>query len=136
MTPRLPPHRPAQETLHDALHKLHIYHSDSPFGPWTPHASNPVVDNVRGARPAGRMLKLDGGLLRFAQDGTGAYGKAVVAYRVEQLNATVFKQTEIRFAVAASQPGTAAWDWRRRHHVDAHLLEDGSWVAALDGDSR
>ena len=31
--------------------------------------------------------------------------------------------------------GVAAWIGMRTHHMDAHLLNDGTWVAATDGDS-
>jgi hypothetical protein len=40
---------------------LHLFHSATPLGPWTPHRSNPVVTDVRTARPAGRPFRRGGG---------------------------------------------------------------------------
>ena len=34
-----------------------------------------------------------------------------------------------------SEKGVAEWNGMRMHHVDAHALHDGTWVAAIDGDS-
>ena len=34
-----------------------------------------------------------------------------------------------------SEKGIAAWNGVRTHHLDAHQLDDGTWVAAIDGDS-
>ncbi len=31
--------------------------------------------------------------------------------------------------------GVASWNGMRTHHMDAHLLGNGTWVAAIDGDS-
>ena len=61
------------------MERLHIYHAETPLGPWQPHARNPVMvaPDRRGARQAGGLLKLDGQLFRFGQDGSVAYGHSV-----------------------------------------------------------
>ena len=40
--------------------ELYLFSGPSPFGPFTPHPKNPVVSDVRRARPAGRIF-FDGG---------------------------------------------------------------------------
>jgi len=33
-------------------------------------------------------------------------------------------------------PGESPWNGRSMHHLDAHPLADGSWVACVDGRPR
>ena len=57
--------------------ELHLFHAASPLGPWAPHPANPVVSDVRAARPAGAILRDGDRLVRPAQDGSRRYGWAV-----------------------------------------------------------
>ena len=66
--------------------QLSLYHSQTPLGPWTPHAGNPVVSDARGARPAGRLFRVGDDLIRPAQDCTPAYGTAICFKRVLRLD--------------------------------------------------
>ena len=55
---------------------LHLFHADDLFGPWREHPRSPVVaDDVRTARPAGRVVFIDGRPVRFAQDCTARMGR-------------------------------------------------------------
>ncbi len=58
--------------------ELCIYFSDALKGPWTPHPANPVVSDVRRARPAGAFFRDQGRLIRPSQDCAKAYGYATV----------------------------------------------------------
>jgi len=69
---------------------LDVYHADSPFGPWTPHPRNPVVTDVRFARPAGAFYRHGGRLLRPAQDGALGYGHQIRVQEVVRLSTTEF----------------------------------------------
>jgi hypothetical protein len=40
--------------------ELHLFHADSPMGPWQPHRRNPVVSDARSARPAGSLFRRHG----------------------------------------------------------------------------
>jgi hypothetical protein len=43
--------------------ELFLYHSDTPLSDsWTPHPRNPVVSDVKSARPAGRLFECGGHL--------------------------------------------------------------------------
>jgi hypothetical protein len=75
--------------------ELHLYHADSPFGPWKPHARNPVVSDVRSARPAGRLFWSDDVLYRPSQDSSMRYGYAVAVNRITSLSPTEYAETQV-----------------------------------------
>jgi hypothetical protein len=66
--------------------ELVLYHADSPMGPWRPHRRNPVVSDVRCARPAGRLFFHGGSWYRPAQDGSQSYGYAVAIRRITRID--------------------------------------------------
>lgn len=119
--------RPAD---HDALR---LYRSDDLEGPWREHPCSPVVsDDPRSARPAGRVVEWEGRPLRFAQDCHPQYGTAVRAFEITRLTPTEYRETALeKRPLAAAEEG--AWNSRAMHHLDAHRLDDGSWIAAIDG---
>lgn len=69
----------------DALDDLYLYYAASPLGPWRPHRRNPVVTDVRSARPAGMLFEHGGRWYRPAQDGSRSYGSAISVQRIERL---------------------------------------------------
>ncbi len=73
--------------------ELFVYWSESPVGEWTPLRDNPVVSDVRRARPAGRPFRVDGDLIRPAQDGSCDYGYAIALNRVEVLTESEYRET-------------------------------------------
>ena len=75
---------------------LVLFHSDSPFGPWTPHPANPVVSDVRFARPAGSVYRADGQWFRPAQDCTHTYGGGIRIQRIVRLTETEYQEEEFR----------------------------------------
>jgi len=68
------------------LDDLYLFHADSPLGPWRPHPANPLVCDVRHARPAGRLFRHGGRLIRPAQDCSTDYGYAIVFHEVLELS--------------------------------------------------
>jgi len=75
---------------------LWIYHATSPFGPFEPHANNPVKWDVRGARPAGNLFQHKGQWYRPAQDCSKSYGSRIVIHRIEELSALTFRETPVK----------------------------------------
>jgi len=66
--------------------ELHLFYADDPLSEhWTPHPLNPVVSDVRSARPAGRLFRRDGLLLRPSQDSSSRYGYALNLNRITKL---------------------------------------------------
>ena len=75
--------------------ELHLFHADSPLGPWTPHRNNPIKSDVRSARPAGRIFESHGQFLRPAQDCSERYGYAVSINRILQLDPETYREVEV-----------------------------------------
>lgn len=72
--------------------ELHVYWAEDLFGPWEPHALNPVKIDAGSARPAGAPVVIDGKLIRPAQDCRNRYGDAVSFQHVVQLDAESFSE--------------------------------------------
>lgn len=76
--------------------ELFVFHTDDPVaGRWEPHPRNPVVSDVRSARPAGAFIREGGEILRPAQDGSREYGWAVRIHRVEELTPETYREREV-----------------------------------------
>lgn len=72
--------------------ELSVFFADDLFGPWTPCAGNPVVSDVRTARPAGELFEQDGVLIRPSQDCSGTYGRRVNFMRVLELGEGAYRE--------------------------------------------
>jgi hypothetical protein len=71
---------------------LRAWWAEDPAGPWCPHAIDPLLIDVRSARPAGSPFVLGGELYRPAQDCSVSYGGAVVLNRVTRLDPWGFEE--------------------------------------------
>jgi hypothetical protein len=87
------------------IDELFLFSSDSLHGEWEPHPLNPVVSDVRSARPAGRIFSRDGDLVRPAQDCSKAYGWRLVFNRIEVLSATDYREEPISAIEPAPDTG-------------------------------
>lgn len=76
--------------------ELSLFHARSLTGPWLPHPHNPVVTDASRARPAGRILRRDGALIRPGQDCSRDYGAGIVLSRIDVLTPTDYRETPIR----------------------------------------
>jgi hypothetical protein len=92
------------------------------------------VSDRRFSRPAGKIISTDTGLLRLTQDCSRRYGKEVNAARIETLTTTAYHEKLVPGTVVA--PGPEDWHRRGMHHVDAHEISPGRWLAAVDGYRR
>lgn len=102
-----------------AVDELHLFSAPALGGEWTAHPANPVVADVRSARPAGALFHHEGQLLRPAQDCSRAYGWRVVLNRVETLTESEYRETPVGRIEPASRS-------IRRAHTYNH---SGSWEA-------
>lgn len=76
--------------------ELGIFYSGSLRGPWTAHPGNPVVSDVRSARPGGALFRDKAGrLIRPSQDCAKAYGYATVFSEVLELSETRYAERPI-----------------------------------------
>jgi hypothetical protein len=75
--------------------ELCLFFADALTGPWTPHVANPVVSDVRHARPAGRLFYEGGRLIRPSQDCGKAYGYALAFSEVVTLSESEYEERQI-----------------------------------------
>jgi len=111
---------------------LRLYGASALLGPWVEHPMSPVVpEDPSMARPAGRVVSMDGRLIRFGQDCSRVYGEAVQAFEIHELSEERYRESPLGHGPMLG-PGRPRWRRGGMHHVDAHLV-DGVWVAAVDG---
>jgi hypothetical protein len=75
--------------------RLHAWYAPDLFGPWAPHAANPIKTDVRSSRPGGTPFVHAGQLYRPAQDLSHTYGGAVTINRVLRLTPTDFEEEPV-----------------------------------------
>ena len=75
--------------------ELHLFYSQTPLGPWKPHAKNPVKSDVRNSRPAGRPFYWKSDLYRPAQDSSRRYGYGMRINKVLRLTPAEFVEEEV-----------------------------------------
>jgi hypothetical protein len=118
------------EMRHDTLR---LYHADDLLGPWIEHRHSPIkVGDAQTARPAGRALIVDGKPIRLAQNCCPNYGTDVRAFEITELTAASYREREV-VNNPILRPGSSGWNRDGMHHIDAHRLEDGRWLACVDG---
>lgn len=113
---------------------LHLSFARELFGPWMEHPSSPVItQNPGSARPAGKVLANGGhSLIRFAQDCSASYGNSVRAFEITSLTETEYAEREHHRSPVLKGTGSG-WNAAQMHHVDAHRLSGGRWIACVDG---
>lgn len=81
-----------------AWNELFLFHTDDPLnGEWTPHPRNPIISDVRRARPAGRLFRRDRILYRPSQDCSRRYGYGIRLNEVLALTETEYEEREACF---------------------------------------
>ena len=79
-----------------SLDSLHLFYADDPLADkWMAHPLNPVVRDIRSARPAGRIFSLDGKLIRPSQDSSRRYGFALKFNRIDKLSEQEYEEKTV-----------------------------------------
>jgi hypothetical protein len=104
---------------HDSLCLLH---ADRLEGPWKPHRLYPARIDIRGARPAGAVFRVNDRLYRPGQNCAVTYGGGITIYRIDVLTPDDYRET----AVSSLSPDT---DGPFPHGLHT-LVSDGTrtWV--------
>ncbi|MEO1624197.1 MAG: hypothetical protein AAFV25_03490 [Bacteroidota bacterium] len=77
--------------------ELFLFYADTPLtDQWTPHPMNPIVSDVRSARPAGNLYWENGQLIRPSQDCSRKYGYGFNLNVVEELSETTYRERVLR----------------------------------------
>ena len=103
--------------------ELFVFTSDSLAGPWAHHPRNPVISDVRWARPAGGLFEHHGRLIRPAQDCSERYGGAVVFREITTLDRRHYRERTLVEQAADWAPGLRA----------THTYNRGGGWEVLDG---
>jgi hypothetical protein len=113
--------------------ELRLFMARDLDGSWKEHPKSPLVSRRYDiARPAGRVISVGGRIIRFAQGMQPAYGTDVHAIEITHLDETGYEEVYLGDGPLLG-PGHQAWNSGGMHHLDAHLLPDGSWLACVDG---
>lgn len=75
--------------------ELFISYADSLYGPWFPHAKQPVKSDSASSRPGGTPFMHMGKLYRPAQDCSVVYGGRVIINEVVTLSPEDFEEREV-----------------------------------------
>ncbi len=79
-----------------SLNALHLFSAENLMADrWVPHPRNPVVQDLRSARPAGRIFLHDGKLIRPSQDSSRRYGYGLRFNRITKLTAHDYEESEL-----------------------------------------
>lgn len=62
---------------------------------WKSHPQNPIITDVRMARPAGKIFVKDGKIYRPSQDCSGRYGRAINICQILTLSETDYYETPV-----------------------------------------
>jgi len=118
--------------------ELHLYHAQSPFGPWHAHPENPIVSDCRGARMAGNVFRgADGRLIRPAQDCEREYGAALRFWEITEMSPLKYAETPL--LVKDAPPGrSGVHTWNRAGDVTAVDIKMNVYkrAKAQSGDCR
>jgi hypothetical protein len=90
---------------------LALWSAPAPTGPWTAHPKNPVVVDVRSARPAGHLFRDGATWYRPVQDSSRGYGSGLAVAALRDLTAETYAETVVRrFATPPPLDGLHSWN--------------------------
>lgn len=110
--------------------ELFLFTSDALAGPYRPHPANPVLSDARMSRPAGRLFRHGGRLVRPAQCCVPIYGTAVVFNEVLEMTPERYRERPMATLEPNAMPGLDgchtynAWDGFEA--LDAHGWPPGA----------
>jgi hypothetical protein len=102
---------------------LFAWWADDLAGPWYAHRRNPLMVDIATARPAGRVVRRGGRLIRPFQDCRDGYGRALGLAEILRLDDENFAQR----VLTVVRPGPL---WRGRH---LHTLNRAGRLECIDG---
>lgn len=107
--------------------ELFIYYSDSPLSNnWTPHPKNPVVSDVKSARPGGCLFMRDEHLYRPSQNCSRHYGYGFNICEITKL-------TELEYEEKIVSKIEPKWD---KDLISTHTVNYKDGLTIIDGQVR
>ena len=76
-----------------SLDELYLFYSEDLLsGKWEPHPRNPIVSDVKSARPAGKLFLYNGELYRPSQNSWKTYGYGMKINHIVEFSETAYKE--------------------------------------------
>ncbi len=111
---------------------LHLFFADDLMGPWKEHPKSPIISgDPHIARPGGKVLVIDGRVIRFAQDDFPTYALKVHAFEITELSTETYKEQKLADSVL--EPSGIGWNAGGMHHICPWQIGENQWIAAVDG---
>ena len=104
--------------------ELHLFFADSLFSEWRNHPRNPIVSDVRCARPAGALFQENGRVHRLGQNSALRYGHSITVHVVEELSTTAYRETAVRQILP---------DWLPEESLCTHTLNRSNRYLVTEG---
>ena len=93
-----------KETGGSSLDALHLFYAQEPLSAtWTPHPRNPIVKDIRSARPGGNLFVRNGHWVRPSQDSYRRYGYALQFNHITKLNENEYEERNLSTFKPAGQ---------------------------------
>jgi len=113
--------------------RLRLFYTDALDGHWQEHPKSPLHTNdAYHSRPAGKLLSYKNRLYRFAQNCTPFYGHSVNAFEIEKIDKENYSEKPL-LDNPLLRAGTDDWNKVSMHHIDLHQMDEGDWIAFVDG---
>jgi hypothetical protein len=105
--------------------ELFLFSSDNFLSTsWKPHPNNPIVSDVRHARPAGKIFEINGTLYRPGQDCSIRYGRAIQIHQILRLNELEYEERIVQ---------TIEPNWQK-HLLGTHTLNNEAGITVTDAE--
>lgn len=76
--------------------ELFLFYSDNPLSnKWEPHINNPIISDVRQARPAGKIFSFKNKIYRPSQNSSNYYGYGISINEIKKINEKEYEETSI-----------------------------------------
>ena len=68
-----------------SMYESWVYHAEIFDGQYIPHSQNPVKVSLKGTRPAGDFIRINGDIYRPVQDCEKEYGKSIIINKLKKI---------------------------------------------------
>jgi hypothetical protein len=77
--------------------ELMLFYSDDPLSKnWNPHTLNPVVSDIKNARPAGKIFVMNNKIIRPGQNCFQIYGNSFSFNEITKLNENEYEEKQLQ----------------------------------------
>ena len=74
--------------------ELFLFHSDNPLSnDWESHSNNPIISDVRQARPAGKIFSFKDDIYRPSQNSSKFYGYGISVNQINNITKNEYQET-------------------------------------------